>query len=150
MTPTSWPLYSVLTFEAKGRSTSSVTGRASMSARRATTGPGQPSPQKPHHPGVSHFRLDLHPQGPEVLRDQASRPELPIPQLGVLVKIPAPGHDLVGDGLHSGIDLGPEGVQVGLLRRSERRSEERREEKWYRGAQSGAWPYGQLRTGCGS
>src|SRR3990172_8822499 len=39
MTPTSCPWYWVRTVDLKGKSTSSVTGRASMSARSATTGP---------------------------------------------------------------------------------------------------------------
>ena len=42
MTPDSLPAQVVFTFDVKGRSTSSVTGSASMSARKATTGPGLP------------------------------------------------------------------------------------------------------------
>ena len=45
ITPTSSPPQRVRARLAKGRSTSSVTGRASMSARSATTGPG-PAPQR--------------------------------------------------------------------------------------------------------
>ena len=42
MTPTSWPSYFEVALLANGTSTSSRTGRPSMSARRATTGPGLP------------------------------------------------------------------------------------------------------------
>ena len=40
MTPTSCPRYMVRRVDRNGTSVSSVTGRASMSARTATTGPG--------------------------------------------------------------------------------------------------------------
>ena len=40
MTPTCAPFHSAVTLLANGRSTSSATGSASMSARKATTGPG--------------------------------------------------------------------------------------------------------------
>ncbi len=50
MTPTSCPLYSVRTLDAKGRSTISVTGRASMSERNATVGPGRPPRSSPTTP----------------------------------------------------------------------------------------------------
>ena len=50
MTPTSSPFQVVRTFEANGRSTSSVTGRASMSARSATTGPGSAPLSRPTTP----------------------------------------------------------------------------------------------------
>ena len=50
MTPTSFPRYSVLTFEANGNPVFSSTGKASISARSAIVGPGWPpliSPTKP-------------------------------------------------------------------------------------------------------
>ncbi len=50
MTPTSRPLYSPRSFEAKGSPVSSVTGSASMSDRSATTGPGLPPTRSPTTP----------------------------------------------------------------------------------------------------
>ncbi len=50
MTPVIWPCHIALALEAKGRSTRSSTGSASMSARSATTGPGLPPLRMPTTP----------------------------------------------------------------------------------------------------
>jgi hypothetical protein len=50
ITPVDLPRYSPCAFEANGRSTSSVTGRASMSARIASFGPGWPPLRMPTTP----------------------------------------------------------------------------------------------------
>ena len=50
MTPVIWPFHIAFTLEAKGRSTFSSTGSASMSARSATTGPGLPPLRTPTTP----------------------------------------------------------------------------------------------------
>ncbi len=50
ITGTVWPLYCAVTFEENGRPVCSATGRASMSARRATTLPGLPPFRMPTTP----------------------------------------------------------------------------------------------------
>ena len=50
MTGTVWPSHVALAFDLKGTSTRSSTGSASMSARRATTGPGLPPFRMPSTP----------------------------------------------------------------------------------------------------
>ena len=50
ITPTSCPLYVARTVDLNGRSTCSVTGSASMSARSATTGPGRAPRRTPTTP----------------------------------------------------------------------------------------------------
>ena len=50
MTPTSWPANVDRTVDLNGRSTCSVTGSASMSARSATTRPGLPPRSTPTTP----------------------------------------------------------------------------------------------------
>ena len=47
--------------------------------------------------------------------DEPRGPELPVTQLRVGVQIPAPLHDLPGDGLDPCVDLCPEGFEVGPL-----------------------------------
>ncbi len=55
ITPHSWSFHCAVTLLAKGTSTSSRTGRASMSARSATTGPGLPPLSTPTTPVTATF-----------------------------------------------------------------------------------------------
>ncbi len=55
ITPHAWPFHSVRTVLLNGTSTSSTTGRASMSARRATPGPGRPPFSTPTTPVWATF-----------------------------------------------------------------------------------------------
>ena len=61
--------------------------------------------QHPDHAGMSHTGLHLEPERLEMIGDQLRGPELPVPELGVLVDVTPPGHDLGHDLLHPGIDF---------------------------------------------
>jgi hypothetical protein len=61
---------------------------------------------------MGDFGLYLHTQRPEVVSNEGGGPELPIPELGVLVDVPPPGYDLVRDRLGSGIHFGAERFPV--------------------------------------
>lgn len=83
MTPVSLPAQVVFTFDAKGRSTSSVTGSASMSARRATTRPGLPPLQQRNDAGVRHPGMDLEPERPEMFGHNARGAEFAVAEFGI-------------------------------------------------------------------
>ena len=104
--------------------------------------PREAPPKEPHHAGVGHLGLNLHAQGPEVLGDDPGGPELPVPQLRVLAwRSRRQVTTLLGDGFDPGVDLGPEGVQVGLLGRGPiRRSEAQQEKGQRRREEPGPWP----------
>ena len=94
ITPTCWPLYSVFTVDLNGTSTSSVTGKASMSDRRATTGPGLPPRSTADDAGLRDACPHLQPQRAQVLGDLLGRAHLAIAQLGVLVEVAPPRDQL--------------------------------------------------------
>ena len=95
ITPTSRPLYSALTLEAKGRSNASVTGRASISARSAITGPGLPPRRTPTTPVWATCVRTSRPSRAQVVRHDARRANFAIRQLRMLVNIAPPGNGLL-------------------------------------------------------
>ena len=92
----SMPFQTTRTFEAKGRSTSSVTSSASISARKATTGPGLAPVRRPPRP---YKRLCPAPRTElrKMLDDQCRRAELAVAQLGILVNVAPPRDHLSFD-----------------------------------------------------
>ena len=69
ITPTSCPSYVDRAVDLNGRSICSVTGNASMSARRATTRPGRPPFNTPTTPVLRDARLHLEPERLQMLGD---------------------------------------------------------------------------------
>ena len=76
---------------AKGRSTCSFTGSASMSARSATTGPGLPPLQHGDHAGHGHAGLHLHAQRAQMVGHQLGGARFLVAQFRMLVDVAAPG-----------------------------------------------------------
>ena len=95
MTPTVLPWYSPLAFEANGRSTSSVTGRASMSARMASFGPGLPPLRMPTTPVCAMPVLHLVTELLQLCGDELCRARFAIAQFGMFVKIAAHRSDVL-------------------------------------------------------
>ena len=105
MMPTDSPFHGALTFEAKGTSTSSATGSASMSARSATTGPGKAPFSRPTTPvWATPVRTSSR---PSFFRCSATMPdgaELAVAELGVGVEVAPPGDDARLDGFRRLVD----------------------------------------------
>ena len=81
--------------DANGRSTSSATGSASMSARSATTGPGSAPLSSADDAGVRDAGAHLvEAERAQVLGDDAGGADLAVAELGVLVDVAPPGDHL--------------------------------------------------------
>ncbi len=123
----SWPPQAARAFEAKGRSTSSRTGSASMSALSATTGPGPPPPfstaTSPVRPDAF---LHLVAEAAQVPGDQGGGAVLAVAEFRVGVDVAPPGDhrrlDLAGRGVEVGVDR-PGGRRAPGLRRGRPRQE---------------------------
>src|SRR3954466_2677191 len=94
MTSTSRPRYVLLAVEAKESPSGSLTGKASMSARSATTGPGRLPRRMPHHPGSSHAGPDLQAQVAQVVGHESGRALFLVAEFGVGMDVPPPGDHL--------------------------------------------------------
>ena len=111
MTPTFSPFHVVRSFDANGTSARSSTGRPSMSARRATTGPGSLPRSTPTTPVTRD--LGAHVVEAELAQvggDDGGGADLAVAELGVRVQVAPPGDQLRFDRRHGGIDLGGESV----------------------------------------
>src|SRR5262245_56107915 len=149
MTPTSCPLTVVITRERKGRSTSSVTGSASMSARSATSPPGRPPLRMPttpvpptpvstsiprasrasaledaHHSRATHTSAHVDPERLQMRRDELRRAHFLTGELRMLVYVATPGDDAVHHRWHAPIDIRRERRCTRLLH-NEREEEQR-------------------------
>ena len=107
ITPTFSPRYSAVAVDLNGRSTCSVTGNASMSARSATVGPGLPPLQDADHAGVRDARANLEAQLAQLFGHDLRRAELAVAEFGVLVEVAAPRDHL----RHRGVGGGSEALR---------------------------------------
>src|ERR1041384_5840284 len=147
MTPTSLPSNVARTADLNGRSTCSVTGSASMSARSATTGPGfpprstpltpacpppgrtpppgpgLPPPHPPDPPGSRHAGPHFDPEAFEMIRHQLRRAGFAVTELGVLVDVAPPPDDERVHRRGSAVDFGRQCIGTGPLRAQRSRAE---------------------------
>ena len=93
------------TCERQGSLTFSAMGRASMSARQATARPGRPPLQHPQHPVAGDAGGYRQAQIPEICRHRLPGALLLVRELRVLMKLPAPGHELRFQTLGPGFDF---------------------------------------------
>ena len=98
MTETVLPKYSAVSWDAKGSPSGSLTGRASMSARRATVRPTFPPFQDADDACTHHIRADVQPQAAQVSRDKGRSPHLLVAELWVLVDVLPPCDQFLFDG----------------------------------------------------
>src|SRR4051794_40154686 len=94
MTSTSRPRYVLRAVEAKGSPCGSLTGKASMSARSATTGPGRLPRRNADHPGSRNTGPDLQAQAAQVLGHQSGCALFLVAEFGVGMDVPPPGDHL--------------------------------------------------------
>ena len=127
MTGTVSPLYSPVASDRKGRSFRSGTGNASMSARRAITGPGRPPSRMPTTPVCATPVVTSIPSDSRCWATIAAGLELAIGKLGVLMDLTPPLDDLLLEvGSHL-LHLGP--ALGGTVHGGREGGEKRKEEK---------------------
>ena len=98
MTPTFSPArYLPLALDANGRPSRSLTGSASMSARRATTGPGLPPLSTPTTPVPATPVRTSRGRACAGVGDEACGARLLFAELGVLMDVAPPGDQLLLD-----------------------------------------------------
>ena len=121
------------TVDLNGRSTCSVTGSASMSARNATTGPGRPPRRTPTTPLIATPVRTSSPSRRQFRRDDAGRAHFAVAELGMLVQVTPPRDHLRIHVRRPPIDLlvdsGRRDDCLGPHRRGEREHDRHRENR---------------------
>ena len=98
MTETVLPKYSAVSWDANGSPSGSLTGSASMSARRATVRPGFPPFRMPTTPVRATSVRTSSPRPRKCSATRVARPRLLVAEFRVLVDVPPPGDQTLFDG----------------------------------------------------